>query len=159
MRKLHIIWILGLLLLTTHVFAQSQPKLELEISERKINVSAEEEGETAATYSPGDTIEYTILAKNVGNALMTKPEIVDPLPEGVAYIASSAKGENCQIFFSINNGKLYTEWPVMIPETNDQGVQVGKEASPDQVTHIKWLINENIAAGGQKELTFQVKVK
>lgn len=159
MRNLYAFWILGLLLFTVHTLAQAQPKLELEISERKINVTAEEEGETAVTYSPGDTIEYTILAKNVGNGLMTKPEIVDPIPKGVAYVANSAKGKNCQIFFSINDGKLYTEWPIMIPETNDQGVQVGKQASPDQVTHIKWLVNETIPAGGQKELTFRVKVK
>ena len=159
MRNLQKLWILGVLHLTITMAAHGQPKLELEISEKKIGPSTKANEESGITYSPGDTIEYTIRAKNVGNSLMTRPEIVDPIPSGTSYVANSAAGTNCQIFFSINNGELYTEWPIMIPQTNDQGTQVGKEAGPDQVTHIKWLINETIPAGGEKELTFKVMVK
>ena len=160
MRNLKLFLTCGFVLMTMNLFAQGKPKLELEISEMKINRTAgEKTGQADIVYSPGDTIEYTILAKNVGKGLMTKPEIVDPIPQGVAYIANSAKGKNCQIFFSINDGQLYTEWPIMIPVTNDQGVQVGKQANAAQVTHIKWMINETIPAGGQKELSFRVTVK
>ncbi len=160
MRNQKLFLICGFALMTIQLFAQGKPKLELSITERKINMSADEKaGQAEIVYSPGDTIEYTILAKNVGKGLMTKPEIVDPIPEGVAYIANSAKGDNCQIFFSINDGKQYTEWPIMISVTNDQGVQVGKKADADQVTHIKWMINESLPAGGEKELKFRVTVK
>jgi uncharacterized repeat protein (TIGR01451 family) len=160
MRILKLFLICGFMLMAIQLFAQGKPKLEMEISETKINMSATEKtGESDIVYSPGDTIEYTILAKNVGKGLMTKPEIVDPIPQGVVYLANSAKGTNSQIFFSINDGRQYTEWPIMISVTNDQGVQVGKKASADQVTHIKWMINEAIPAGGQKELSFRVTVK
>ena len=160
MRNRKLFLICGFALMTIQLFAQGKPKLELDITEKKINMSSDEKaGQAEIVYSPGDTIEYTILAKNVGKGLMTKPEIVDPIPEGVAYLANSAKGNNCQIFFSINDGKQYTEWPIMISVINDQGVQVGEKADADQVTHIKWMINESIPAGGEKELKFRVTVK
>ena len=152
--------ITGFLFVTAILYAQGRPNLELDIQERKINLTdAEAGGEADITYTPGDTIEFVILAKNTGDGVMVTPEIVDPVPEGTAYVAGSARGENCQIFFSIDDGFKYTEWPVMIQITNDEGTRVGQTARPDQVTHIKWLVNENIPAGGEKNLVFRVMVR
>ena len=149
-----------LLIFTSVLHAQGQPRLELDIQEQKINMTADEvSGDADITYTPGDTIEFVILAKNTGNGIVVSPEIVDPVPSGTAYVAGSARGENCQIFFSIDKGFKYTEWPVMIQITNDEGTRVGQTARPDQVTHIKWLVNENISAGGEKELSFRVVVR
>ena len=140
--------------------AQGQPVLELEILEEKLNQTAEEaSGGVEIVYTPGDTIEYTLLVKNVGDDDMVDPEIVDPIPEGTAYVANSAQGTNSEIIFSINDGLQYREWPVMISETTEDGVQVGRRANPEQVTHVKWLIGETIAAGAQKELKLRVVVK
>ena len=155
MRSLRTTWIIGLLLIAVSLMAQAQPKLEIEIQDRKINLTPEERSGGDVTYSPGDTLEYVILAKNTGNGVMTSPEIVDPIPQGVDYIAGSATGENCRIVFSVN-GSLYSEWPVRVPVPDGEG---NRDARPDEITHIKWEIEENIPAGNQKSLSFRVIVE
>lgn len=151
---------LGFIVISTILYAQGQPRLELIIEEQKVNLTAEEaNGEKEVIYSPGDTIEYTIYAKNTGTGVMVEPEIVDPIPEGLTYVENSASGENCQIIFSINDGLKYNEWPVMIQVENESGTQVGQRARPEQITHIKWMVNERIPAGSQKILSFRAVVK
>ena len=151
---------LGFIVISTILYAQGQPKLELVIEEQKVNLTAEEaSGEKDIIYSPGDTIEYTIYAKNTGTGVMVDPEIVDPIPEGLSYVTDSASGENCQIFFSINDGLQYSEWPVMVQMENDSGAQIAQRAEPEQVTHIKWIVNERIPAGSEKILSFRAVVQ
>jgi len=148
------------ILLAFQMTVLAQPKLVLEIQERKINLSEQEAaGDADIVYAPGDTLEFTILAQNTGDADMVNPEIVDPIPKGLVYVANSAKGENCQIFFSISDGFQYSEWPIMIKLENPQGAQVGQEAGPDQVTHIKWMVRGTVPAGEMKQLTFQAIVQ
>jgi uncharacterized repeat protein (TIGR01451 family) len=155
MKSLRTIWIVGLLLVAAGLYAQGKPNLEIEIQDRKVNRTAEEQNGADVVYSPSDTIEYVILAKNTGDGLMKNPEIVDPVPQGVNYIAGSATGENCRILFSVN-GLRYSEWPVILPATN---TAASREARPDEITHIKWEIRESIPAGNQKILSFRVVVE
>jgi len=146
--------------MTTILYAQGQPRLELDIQNVKLNMTDEEaSGESEIVYTPGDTVQFTILAKNTGTAVMLNPEIVDPIPEGLEYLTNSVTGENCEIFFSIDDGSQYAEWPILVLVDNGQGTQVGQQATPDQVTHIKWVINDQIPAGGEKTLSFQAVVK
>jgi len=160
MKTINKLLTVGFIVISTILYAQGQPKLELVIEEQKVNLTAEEaSGEKDIIYSPGDTIEYTIYAKNTGTGVMVDPEIVDPIPEGLSYVTDSATGENCQIFFSINDGLQYSEWPVMVQMENDSGAQIAQRAEPEQVTHIKWIVNERIPAGSEKILSFRAVVQ
>jgi uncharacterized repeat protein (TIGR01451 family) len=142
------------------LLGQGQPKLKLDISEKKVNMSADERsGKAAVVYSPGDTIEYTIIAGNVGTGVMAQPEIVDPVPEGVKYIIDSARGENCRMVYSVNKGEAYSAWPVMVTATNANGVKIERPARTEEVTHIKWIVRDKLPAGGRKELSFRVVVE
>ncbi|NQT24568.1 DUF11 domain-containing protein [candidate division KSB1 bacterium] len=156
MKSLRNIWIIGLLLISASLYAQGQPKLEIEIQDRKVNMTAEETSGADVVYAPSDTIEYVILAKNTGDGVMTDPEIVDPIPQGVQYIAESAAGENCRILFSVNQGIRYSEWPVRLPASGDQNA---RDTRPGEITHIKWMIRESIPADSQKTLSFKVVVE
>jgi uncharacterized repeat protein (TIGR01451 family) len=149
----------GILLTAVSLLAQGQPRLEIEIQEQKINLTRQEKNGAEIVYTPGDTIEYTVIAKNTGDAVMLEPTIVDPVPEGVEYIVGSAGGENCRIVFSVDKGLQFSTWPVMISATTPNGTKVEREARNEEVTHIKWLIRENIPAGGQKKMSFQVRVQ
>jgi uncharacterized repeat protein (TIGR01451 family) len=160
MKRLGIILTLGLFLTAIQALAQGQPKLQLDISEKKLNMTAEEKsGKAAVSYAPGDTIEYKILAKNAGTGVMAQPEVVDPVPEGVRYVIDSARGENCRIVFSVNKGMAYAVWPVMVSATNANGVKIERPARNEEVTHIKWVIKDKLAPGSQKELTFRAVVE
>jgi uncharacterized repeat protein (TIGR01451 family) len=160
MKRVCIIMNLGLAILAVQAMAQGQPKLSLDISERKINMTAgEKSGNAAVAYAPGDTIEYRIVATNTGTGVMTQPEVVDPVPEGVRYVIDSARGENCRIVFSVNKGMAYAVWPVMVTATNANGVKIERPASNADVTHIKWIIKDKLNPGGRKEMTFRAVVE
>ncbi len=154
-----IILITGLLLIASGLSAQGNPELKLEISEQKVNLKpAEAAGSQEIIYSPGDTIHYTIIAQNVGDGIMSEPVIVDPVPQGVSYLAGSAYGVDSEIFYSINDGSSYMNWPVTYPVQDENGKIVQKEATAAMVTHIKWQLIQPLAPGASRELGFQVLV-
>lgn len=159
MKVLGKIFIIGMLITAICLWAQGSPRLEIEIQEQKVNLTAAEKTGADITYAPGDTIAYTVIAKNTGDGVMVDPSIVDPIPEGVSYVVDSAKGENCRIVFSVNGGMQYSVWPVMVTATTEGGTRVERPAETEDVTHIKWLVRENIPAGGEKRLSFQVVVQ
>lgn len=160
MKMLPKLIILGSLLYSGLLTAQGTPNLVIDIQDAKVNMTpAERNGDEAVAYTPGDTIMYTIYAKNTGDGPMTDATVVDPVPENVVYVVDSATGEDSRILFSVNGGMRYSVWPVMISATTANGTPVQREADNEQVTHIKWLIQAPIAPGGQKVLTFKVVVK
>jgi uncharacterized repeat protein (TIGR01451 family) len=160
MKRIATILCLGMGLAALQAMAQGQPKLRLDMSERKVNMTADEKsGKTPVSYAPGDTVEYAILAENAGTGIMTQPEVVDPVPEGVRYIVDSARGENCRIVYSVNKGMAYSVWPVMVTATNANGVKIERPARNEEVTHIKWVLKDALAPGGRKNLSFRAVVE
>ena len=161
MIKARNIWVGAIIVLMTvsQAIAQGTPKLDIQISDEKVNLSKEElKNKKLVRYSPGDTLRYVIRASNIGNGLMTNPEIVDPIPAGVTYIAESAGGDESKISFSINQGKAYMDWPPYYTVRNSRGILVQREATPDMVTHIKWNILKNLDPGESTALDFLVVV-
>jgi uncharacterized repeat protein (TIGR01451 family) len=146
------------LLLAAGSWAQQGPKLEIIITDTKVNQTEAELKGGSVTHSPGDTIEYVLTSKNVGDALMTEPTIVDPIPAGVTYIPKSATGNNAEILFSIDGGATYGSWPMQYSVRNSRGIILKREATPEMYTHIKWRILENIPPGGAHISTFKVMV-
>lgn len=135
------------ILLIGSSLAQTGPKLDINISEEKVNISEEELKSGVISYAPADTILYTLTSKNIGDALMTNPVIIDPIPTGVSYVPNSAQGQNSTILYSIDGGKKYGAWPVYYSVRNARGIVVRKKASAEMVTHIRWEIQENLEAG------------
>lgn len=147
------------LLTTSFAMAQGTPKLDITIADEKVNLTKAEKAPGASiTYLPGDTLRYIVTASNIGDGLMTNPEIVDPIPAGVTYVADSATGENTTITFSINQGSTYMDWPPTYTVRNSKGILVKRKATPDMVTHIKWVIEKNLNPGEAMTLDFLVVV-
>lgn len=141
------------------VFAQGTPKLDIHMVNQKVNLTdAEKKDASIITYAPGDTIKYIITASNVGDGLMSDPEIVDPVPAGVTYIAKSAMGDNTVITFSIDQGNVYIPWPPTYTVRNANGILMKRKATPDMISHIKWSIQRNLNPGDTSALEFLVVV-
>ncbi len=140
-------------------FAQGTPKLEINIAEQKMNLSAAEMAEDAViNYIPGDTVKYTLTASNVGDGLMNDAEIVDPIPAGVTYVANSASGTNTDITFSMNQGNTYMSWPPYYTVRNSKGILVKRKATPEMISHIKWNVLKDINPGESTSMEFLVEV-
>jgi len=145
--------------LTAFAMAQA-PKLELTIIDEKVNMSqAEKEGRAAITYRPGDVIRYTIIATNVGDAVLTSPLITDPVPMGVSYLPNTADGLNSVITFSVNNGQLFQAWPPTYRVLNENGEYEERLASPDMVTHVRWELTKSLEPNESHQMEFEVVVK
>ena len=140
-------------------FSQGTPRLDIHIADQKINLTeAEQKDASKISYAPGDTIHYLLTASNVGDGLMTEPEIVDPIPAGVTYIAGSAAGEDTEITFSMNQGAVYMVWPPNYTVRNSKGILVKREATPEMISHIKWSIQKSLKPGESATMEFVVVV-
>jgi uncharacterized repeat protein (TIGR01451 family) len=160
MKSRKIMIVLAVFMSSALLLAQGTPKLELSISESKVNMTAEERTEQQpVSYGPGDIIHYVITAENSGDALMTEPQVTDPIPPGVVYVPLSARGEETLIRFSINNGLNYQAWPPTYTVRDEEGREIVKIAPPEMVTHIRWDLLTDLEPGEKKELEFEVKVK
>ncbi|NQV15288.1 DUF11 domain-containing protein [bacterium] len=147
------------LLCISATLGQGIPKLDIKIEDQKINLTHKEKQDLVAiSYKPGDTLRYDISASNVGDGLMTDPEIVDPIPAGVTYVAGSAKGDNTEISFSINQGSAYMPWPPYYTVRNAKGILIKREATPDMISHIKWDILQDLKPGEASHMEFLVVV-
>ncbi len=147
-----------IILLSTALYAQVGPKLQINISDEKANKTAEEIKSGKAIYTPGDTIQYTVTSMNVGDAFMTNAIITDPIPEGVTYILGSSESENVITLFAIDGGNEYAVWPVYYSVRNSKGIIVRREATADMITHIRWEIQGNLDAGASHQAKFKVVV-
>lgn len=147
------------MLSVSSAFAQGTPKLDLKIEDQKINLSQTEKRDAKSiTYLPGDTLRYILTASNIGDGLMTDPEIVDPIPAGVTYIPETAVGADTDITFSINQGSAYMPWPPYYTVRNSKGILIKRNATPDMISHIKWKILKNLEPGDSRQLEFAVEV-
>ena len=143
--------------------AWAAPKVELSITAEK-SVIVEENGQmvtkqvVATEVTAGETLTYTITYVNSGDENATNIAIVDPLPEGSSYIAGSAS-QTGELTFSADNGKTYKKPSLLTYEVkNSSGTTEQKVASPEQYTHVRWLIPV-IAAGEKGSVSFQVLMK
>ena len=160
MKKRTFYLILVSVFIVSFAFAQGVPKLELTIIDEKVNMTqAEKEGRVAINYKPGDVIKYSIIARNVGTGILSNPLITDPLPKGVSYKPMSAKGNNAEITFSVNDGRLFQAWPPTYKVKNEDDKVIVKLASPDMITHVRWELKEPMAPNASKQLEFEVIVK
>ena len=113
----------------------------------------------AKSADPGQKIIFTLNYKNKGNEKAVKVKIDNPIPKDTKFVVGSGIGKNSKMLFSIDGGKTYKS-PSLLKYTvtlND-GKKVQKQASPDQYTNVRWVINE-IPPGKSGKVGFQVQVK
>lgn len=89
----------------------------------------------------GDVLTYTGTYTNSGHAPANSVVLIDAIPAGSTYVASSASGAGTTITFSTNAGVSYSASPV------------------GTIDHIKWTLNSAVAAsGGTGSVSFKVTV-
>ena len=143
--------------------AWAKPQVTLSISAEK-DIVIEENGQQVTRrvpieeVTPGEIVIYTLGFKNEGDETATKVSIVDPIPEGTTYVADSAT-KTGELTFSIDGGQSYQVPTLLAYEvTSSDGTKQQRTASPEQYTHIRWIIPA-IAAGEAGTLSFQVKTQ
>lgn len=157
-RIISLVAALSVLMLSVQAFAQ--PVVSISITaEKEVTVEKVKKMVPAKDITPGDVIFYTISYINSGDSAATNAVLDDPIPQGTVYMPGTAYGSGTDITFSIDGGKTFKKPSVLTYEVKQSGGKVEKKvASPEQYTHIRWVIN-TIPAGGKGQVGFQVKVK
>ena len=138
------------------------PSLTGEMAAKKI-VTDEENREIAVPAEqvyPEDTVEYTLIYRNSGDAAASGVDLVGPVPSGTVYLDGTAMEiDGMDIVYSIDAGKTYHQAPVMYEHVGEDGEVQLKEATPDMITHIKWSMEEPFEAGSEVTVSYRVQVK
>ena len=109
---------------------------------------------------PKDTIEYRLVYTNTGDEPIKNVLITDPVPIGTRLLQPTAsRPKDGKVEFSVDGGKNFHPWPVMVKKTTLDGKHKMVEATPDMVTHIRWTVGEAIRPDDSITLSYRTVVK
>lgn len=140
-----------LLVMSVSAYSQEQGHLNVRTVVQKeqvvVNDSGEAETELVAanTVIPGEKVVYTITFQNISEEAADNVVITNPISGELMYVDGSAFGPGSEIHFSIDGGQTFAS-------ANELTVTVDGETRPagaDDFTHIRWVMQQELAAGAQ----------
>jgi len=149
---------LVLLIGPIHATAQTEGHLNVTTVVHKEEVVVGDNGERrtklvdATKVVPGDEVVYTVTFENIGSEPADDIVITNPLPAEMTYVEGSAFGPGSEIVFSTDGGKSFAP-PEKLLVTDEQGAE--RRAVPEEYTHIRWIVREQIRAGAQGVARFR----
>ena len=156
---------LSLLTLTAAGFAQKHfmliaPRPEVKVQlvgavERDSNLMPIEK---ASAVKPGEILDWTINSENSGNAAALEYKAVGHIPRGTELVAGSAKADGAKAVYSIDNGKSFSEKP-MIDEKQPDGTVKRVAAPIAMYTDIRYEWSDPLALNGKVSASYKVRVK
>lgn len=101
---------------------------------------------------PGDRLVFILQYRNTGTQSAKDFVVTNPMPAPVAYQGTS----DTVAQVSVDGGKTFAPLASLkIRETD--GTE--RAARPEDVTHVRWVLREPIAAGAQGKLSFRGVVR
>lgn len=108
--------------------------------------------EPAATVVPGDTVAYTIEARNLSaDQAAERVVITDPIPEHTLYVDGSARGDGAEILFSVDGGMRFDVAEKLQVKAADGAL---RPATARDYTHIRWVFRDALAPAETRAVRF-----
>ena len=98
--------------------------------------------------TPGDRLIFILSYRNDGTAAATAFVVTNPLPNAVAYQGTPDKSA----VVSIDGGKI---WGSLETLKAPDGAGRWRSARAEDVTHIRWAMQQPIPAGAQGKFSFR----
>ena len=139
------------MLATTSVLALAQEQAHLDVNTvvQKEEIFVNENGEQerrlvdANTVIPGERVVYTITFRNISDQPADNVIITNPIDSNLTYVDGSAFGPGTLIEFSVDGGKTWGT-PDALQVSEDTGV---RPAEAKDFTHVRWIVENDVAAG------------
>ncbi len=153
--------ILMMLALSLQAVAQEQGHLNVTTTVQKQEVTVNDSGEAethlvaADTVVPGDNVVYTITFQNISDEPAANVVITNPIAEDLTYVDGSAFGPGTVIQFSTDGGQNFAAADELT--VVDDGAL--RPAGPDDFTHIRWVMQNELAVGAQGTARFTAVLK
>ena len=159
--KYSISTILMMLALSLQAVAQEQGHLNVTTTVQKQEVTVNDSGEAetrlvaADTVVPGESVVYTITFQNISDEPAANVVITNPISEDLTYVDGSAFGPGTVIQFSTDGGQNFAAADELT--VIDDGMS--RPAGPDDFTHIRWVMQNELAVGAQGTARFTAVLK
>jgi len=153
--------ILMMLALSLQAVAQEQGHLNVTTTVQKQEVTVNDSGEAetrlvaADTVVPGESVVYTITFQNISDEPAANVVITNPISEDLTYVDGSAFGPGTVIQFSTDGGQNFAAADELT--VVDDGVS--RSAGADDFTHIRWVMQNELAVGAQGTARFTAVLK
>lgn len=143
---------------SAHAEAPVQGTMEAYVVELNNN---KEQLTAAADVEPNQIVEYRLTYTNKGKSSIDGLTVVGPVPEGTAYVSSTAGADvKAQLKVSIDGGLTFEAEPVTREVVKANGEVTEKVIPSDQYTHLQWVALNAIEGKGGKQLyRYRVRVK
>ncbi|MDJ0757775.1 MAG: hypothetical protein QNJ19_00165 [Woeseiaceae bacterium] len=149
----------ALLLLLASGIAMSQGTLEVQTTVQKEAVTTNEDGERikelipAETVVPGERVVYTITFRNTGEEPADDVIITNPISEELTYVQGSAFGPGMELQFSVDGQSFGAAEDLTVEEDGET-----RTATPEDYTHIRWVMQSDLSAGAQGTVRFSAQL-
>ena len=137
--------------------AQEKGHLNVKTVVQKEEITVSESGERETrlvapdTVVPGDSVIYTITFANISDESAENVVITNPVPENLTYIEGSAFGPGTVIEFSVDGGQSYGAGDKLTVPDNGGS----RAAKAEDYTHLRWVMQNELAAGSQGVASFR----
>jgi uncharacterized repeat protein (TIGR01451 family) len=147
---------LGMLAGSSAVLAASPIQLNSDIYVEKVQKRADGSSsvvlEAPKTILPGDQLIFVVRYQNVGKQPAQGFTVTNPIPRAVQFSGTSDGGE----IVSVDGGKNWGPLGNLRVVTSEGKT---RPALMTDVTHVKWSLNQSLAAGAAGKLIFRGVVK
>lgn len=108
----------------------------------------------ADTVVPGDVVIYTTTVENISDKAADNVVVTSPVPEHLSYVAGSAFAPGMLIEFSVDGGVSYAASEDLTVDEDGQS----RAATAEDYTHIRFVMQDDLAAGAQGIARFRAQL-
>ena len=156
----YLIFAVAWAVLGTGANAQDAGHIDIKTVVQKEAVSVDDSGTRktelvdAETVVPGDEVVYTVSFSNVSDEPAENVVITNPLPEQLTYVGGSAFGPGADVQFSVDGGQSFAAADAL--SVSEDGFE--RPARNEDFTHIRWVMNGEIAPGEHGMAQFRARL-
>ena len=146
----------GILLTFLAFTAAAQSHIDVQTTVQKKEVFLNDTGEEekrlvpAEKVLPGETVYYTITFTNTSDEVADNVVVTNPIAEELMYLDGSAFGPGMAIVFSVDGGETFAAADEL--KVTEDGETRAAEAK--DFTHVRWVMQNDLAAGAQGTARF-----
>ena len=162
------VWLTVLLLLAGALAQESKP-VAVTLEAYLVNTMTNEDGTVEETFieateaRPGQMVEYRVQVSNDSEETLPVGTVVvtGPVPGATFYLAETAAPSSgiLRTEFSADGGESFSELPVMMTVTDDNGDEAEVMVDPAQFSAVRWTLLEALEPGATRTFTYRVEVK
>ena len=105
---------------------------------------------------PGAAVLFTVTYTNTGDEPAENVTVTNPVPDHMVYVDASASGDNASVTFSVDGGESFAAAQnLSVADANS----VQRPAIAKDYTHVRWIVDNDVASGASGAVQFTAVVE